>query len=46
MAGNVPPPPAAPARYAPLVLPAVLHDLPTKYAAKIKTWGSDEDSTT
>ena len=45
MAGNVPPPPAAPARYAPLVLPAAFHDLHSKYVARIKTWGSDEDIT-
>ena len=43
MAGN---PPAAPTRYAPLVLPTILHDLPSKYTARIKTWGSDEDITT
>ena len=33
----------APARYAPLVLPAVLHELPSKYATRIPTWGSDEE---
>ena len=43
MAGNVPPPPA---RYAPLVLLAVLNALPSKYFARLKTWGSDEDITT
>ena len=36
---------AIPARYAPLALPAVLHDLPRKYAASIPTWGGDEDIT-
>jgi len=36
---------ATPARYAPLDLPAVLHDLPSKYAARIPTWGGDEDIT-
>lgn len=40
MAIIVPPPPIAPARYAPLVLPIVLHDPPSKYAARIQTWGS------
>ena len=46
MAGNVPPPPAAaPARYAPLVLPVVLNALLSKYSAKIKIWGSDEEIT-
>ena len=38
-----PPVMAAPDRYAPLVLPAILHDLPSKYAARILTWGSDEE---
>ena len=47
MAGNVlPPPPDAPARYAPLVLVVVLNALPSKYSARIKTWGSDEEITT
>jgi hypothetical protein len=36
---------AVPARYAPLALPAVLHDLPSKYAARIPTWGGDEEIT-
>ena len=36
----------APAMYAPLVLPVVLHDLPSKYDARIPTWGSDEEITT
>lgn len=35
----------APTRYAPPVLPAVLHDLPSKYDARIPTWGSDEEIT-
>lgn len=35
-----------PARYASLALPAVLHDLPSKYAARFPTWGGDEDITT
>ncbi len=35
----------APTRYAPLVLPVVLHDLPSKYSARIPTWGSDEEIT-
>lgn len=30
-----------PTRYAPLALHAVLHDLPSKYAARIPTWGSN-----
>lgn len=34
---------ATPARYAPLVLPIVLYDLPSKYAARIPTWGGDEE---
>lgn len=38
-----PPAMATPARYAPLVLPAVLHELSSKYAARIPTWGSDEE---
>ena len=33
------------ARYSLLVLPAVFHDLPSKYAARIPTWGSDEEIT-
>ena len=37
---------AGPARYAPHFLPVVLHDLPSKYAARIQTWGSDEELTT
>jgi len=36
---------AVPTRYAPLALPIVLHDLPSKYAARIPTWGGDEDIT-
>jgi len=36
---------AAPARYAALVLPIVLHNLPSKYAARIPTLGSDEEIT-
>jgi hypothetical protein len=36
---------AVPARYAPLALPQILHDLPSKYAARIPTWGGDEDVT-
>ena len=36
---------AIPTRYAPLALLAVLHDLPSKYAARIPTWGGDEDIT-
>jgi len=36
---------AVPARYAPLALLAVLHDLPSKYAARIPTWGGDEEIT-
>lgn len=34
-----------PAMYAPLVLPTVLHDLPSKYAARIPTWGGDKEIT-
>lgn len=36
---------AAPARYAPLVLPAILHDLPQGYSTRIKTFGSKEGIT-
>lgn len=46
MAENVPPPPAdALARYAPLVLIVSLNPLPSKYFARIKTRGSDEEIT-
>jgi len=34
-----------PARYAPLALPVILHDLPSKYAARVPTWGGDEEIT-
>lgn len=36
---------AIPARYSPLAFPAILHDLPSKYVARIPTWGGDEDIT-
>lgn len=32
-----------PTRYAPLALPTIFHDLPSKYAATIPTWGGDEE---
>jgi len=34
---------AVPAKYAPLALPTVLNDLPSKYTARIPTWGGDEE---
>lgn len=34
-----------PTRYAALALPTVLHDLPSKYAARNPTWGGDEEIT-
>jgi len=36
---------AGPARYAPLVLPIVLHDLPQGYSTRIKNFGSEEGIT-
>lgn len=47
MVGVVPPlpSPVAPKRYAPLVLHVVIHDLPSKYLAIIKTFGSEEEIT-
>ena len=38
-----PPPPIGPTRYAPLVLPNVLHDLLDGYSTRIKTFGSEEE---
>lgn len=34
---------AIPTRYAPLALPTILHDLLSKYATRIPTWGGDEE---
>ena len=46
MVGIVPPPPPIiPTRYVPLFLPTILHYLPSKYLARIKTFGSEEEIT-
>lgn len=45
MARVPPPPPADPARYAPLVFPTQLHDLPQGYSTRIKTFGGEEGIT-
>ena len=39
-------PPVFPARFAPLVLLAILHDLPQNYAQRIRLYGVEEDITT
>lgn len=40
-----PPPPAGLARYAPLVLTTLLHDIPQGYSNRIKTFGGEEGIT-